>query len=405
MRRVLIACSLVLACAGPNYYDVLGVGPRATTEQIRTAWKAAALRHHPDKNPKDPERGGAHEAHQHGEGRPLRPGEAPGARRRAPSAARGGRARRVQPSGGARVREPFDASLLLLAPELGGFRPFPKLVAAQVWVPTRCTASAPDAVLGAVAALDPTGRARGGASARFALYGRRYVVDFELAEAPHARFRRVDDDLVLRRPRALVVAGAAARRPRGARARGGGGRRRRRARARAAPRRRCGSAACARARRRAQAVGALQRPLPRGGAATVVAGAGMPGADGRSAARCGWWSSRGRSARRSPSRRRSFSRPPCASAARRSRRPGCRAAAAPTTVTTAPRSTAPASPDAAETTAFGSRAATVGWRITMAVLRTAATSAAVLCLQLLESQPWDRSPGPAWGGSSEPEWP
>ena len=55
MRRLLIACSLVVACAGPNYYDVLGVGPRATTEQIRTAWKAAALRHHPDKNPKDPE--------------------------------------------------------------------------------------------------------------------------------------------------------------------------------------------------------------------------------------------------------------------------------------------------------------------------------------------------------------
>jgi molecular chaperone DnaJ len=37
--------------ADTTYYDVLGVAPTATTAEIRSAYKKAAIRWHPDKNP------------------------------------------------------------------------------------------------------------------------------------------------------------------------------------------------------------------------------------------------------------------------------------------------------------------------------------------------------------------
>jgi curved DNA-binding protein CbpA len=37
--------------AGGTHYDTLGITPKATSEQIRRAYRALARRHHPDVNP------------------------------------------------------------------------------------------------------------------------------------------------------------------------------------------------------------------------------------------------------------------------------------------------------------------------------------------------------------------
>lgn len=36
-----------------DYYSILGIGPGATTAQVRSAYRRAALTHHPDRNPGD----------------------------------------------------------------------------------------------------------------------------------------------------------------------------------------------------------------------------------------------------------------------------------------------------------------------------------------------------------------
>lgn len=41
--------------AVPDYYDILGVGESATTEDIKKSFRKLALAHHPDKNQDDVE--------------------------------------------------------------------------------------------------------------------------------------------------------------------------------------------------------------------------------------------------------------------------------------------------------------------------------------------------------------
>lgn len=38
-----------------EYYDLLGVHPEATQEEIKKGFRKSSLEHHPDKNPHDPE--------------------------------------------------------------------------------------------------------------------------------------------------------------------------------------------------------------------------------------------------------------------------------------------------------------------------------------------------------------
>ena len=37
-----------------DFYDILGVGKSASESEIKKAYRKAAVKHHPDKNPDDP---------------------------------------------------------------------------------------------------------------------------------------------------------------------------------------------------------------------------------------------------------------------------------------------------------------------------------------------------------------
>ena len=43
-----------MTAASPGHYEELGISPDATGDEIRSAYRQAALEHHPDKNPEDP---------------------------------------------------------------------------------------------------------------------------------------------------------------------------------------------------------------------------------------------------------------------------------------------------------------------------------------------------------------